>query len=127
MRRSRAAIIRLLACLALVSGVAGGCGDDDPGSATGDDRLVITLDDGSGQVTETPVACVDAPALCAELRVVLAEPDDRACTQVYGGPERILVRGTLDGGPVDLTVSRTDGCEIDRYDRITSALPATGG
>ena len=127
MRGSRGTLICILACLALVSGVAGGCGDDGPGPATGDDRLMITLDDGSGRVTATPIACVDAAALCAELRVILAEPGDRVCTQIYGGPERILVRGTLDGVPVDLTVTRTDGCEIDRYERITAAIPATDG
>lgn len=120
-------LISLLGCLLVLAGVVSGCGDNGNPATTGADRLVLTLDDGAGRVTETPVTCADAPALCAELRAILGEPADRICTQIYGGPERILVRGTLDGAPLDLTVTRTDGCEIDRYDRISAAIPATDG
>jgi hypothetical protein len=28
------------------------------------------------------------------------------------------VRGTIGGTPVDLTLTRRNGCEIDRYDRM---------
>jgi hypothetical protein len=119
--------IAVLACLLIIAGALGGCGGDDPAATAADGRLVVILDDGAGSVTETGVSCAEAPDLCAELRRVLAEPADRVCTQVSGGPERIMVRGTLDGTPVDLTVTRTDGCEIDRYDRITATLPETDG
>ena len=47
---------------------------------------------------------------------------DEVCTQIYGGPERIAVRGTVDGTPVRVEVTRTDGCEIARYDLLDAAL-----
>lgn len=48
----------------------------------------------------------------------LREPDDepRACTMQYGGPETATVTGTLFGEPVNVDFSRTDGCEIARWD-----------
>lgn len=59
----------------------------------------------------------------AEVREVLLEkpPEHLVCTQVYGGPETATVTGTLDGKPVDASFSRTNGCEISRFD-IASPL-----
>jgi hypothetical protein len=45
-------------------------------------------------------------------------PADRACTELYGGPQTATVRGTWGGETVDATFERTDGCEIDRWDRL---------
>ena len=63
--------------------------------------------------------------MCA--RVVRLLPDLRpkpyeACTQIYGGPERIAVRGTVNGTPVQVEVTRTNGCEIARYELLDTAL-----
>jgi hypothetical protein len=126
-RGARPTFVVIFATCLAVAGAAGGCGEERPAAMTAEGHLTVTLDDGRGRVAETPVACDDASAFCAELRMILAEPADLVCTQIYGGPERILVRGTLDGAPVGLTVTRTDGCEIDRYDRLVAALPATDG
>ena len=54
----------------------------------------------------------------------MTEPPDpaRACTQVYGGPEEAHVTGTLEGKPVDVTVTRSDGCGIADYERLFEAL-----
>lgn len=75
----------------------------------------------------------DEPAVCAWLagddaKVLTEEPaDDVACTQIYGGPETATVTGELDGEEVDATFSRSDGCEIARWDvaapLLTGALP----
>jgi hypothetical protein len=45
-------------------------------------------------------------------------PRDRACTQIYGGPDIAHVVGRFRGRRVDATFRRTDGCEITRWDRI---------
>lgn len=45
-----------------------------------------------------------------------AVPEDVMCTQQYGGPEQARVRGTYRGSEVDLTYSRTNGCEISRWE-----------
>jgi hypothetical protein len=44
-------------------------------------------------------------------------PADVACTEIYGGPATARVRGTLQGKPVDARFSRTNGCEIARWER----------
>ena len=63
-------------------------------------------------------ACDRVIALLPRLR-----PDpDEVCTQIYGGPERRLVSGTVGGLPVDVEVTRADGCQIARYDLLTAAL-----
>jgi hypothetical protein len=46
----------------------------------------------------------------------------RACTLQYGGPERAHVTGTLEGEPVDVIVTRENGCEIADYEALFSAL-----
>lgn len=63
----------------------------------------------------------------------LEEADERrVCTEQYGGPERASVSGTLDGTNIDVNFSRTDGCEIARWDAAQPVwtgeiLPNEGG
>ncbi len=47
-----------------------------------------------------------------------AADDGRACTELYGGPERARVRGSIGGEPVDVTVTRSDGCGIADYETL---------
>ena len=88
--------------------------------------MTVTRSDDSGPVSTTDLDCAGADAaVCA--RVVRLLPDLRpkpyeACTQIYGGPERISVRGTVDGTPVRVEVTRTNGCEIARYEMLDAAL-----
>jgi hypothetical protein len=49
------------------------------------------------------------------------EPGE-VCTEIYGGPERLVVEGTAGGTPRRVEVSRIDGCEIRRYDLLEAAL-----
>lgn len=69
----------------------------------------------------------DPPAACAVLDEVdpdVFEPvgDDQACTMIYGGPERATVTGHIGDMAVDAEFSRTDGCEIDRWNRVSALL-----
>ena len=79
----------------------------------------------------TPATCrgsLECPAtdtaddgICAWLAEVGADlfappPTDQICTEIYGGPEVATVTGTLDGKDVDATFTRTNGCEIGRFD-----------
>ncbi len=43
---------------------------------------------------------------------------DVACTQISGGPETATIKGTLRGEPIDASFSRSDGCEIARWDKL---------
>jgi hypothetical protein len=51
-----------------------------------------------------------------------AEDPARACTMVYGGPERAHVTGTVEGRKVDVTLTRNDGCAIADYEALFAAF-----
>ncbi|MFD3630388.1 SSI family serine proteinase inhibitor [Streptomyces sp. NPDC058664] len=57
----------------------------------------------------------------------LPVPEDRFCTQVYGGPAVAHITGTWQGREVDARFSRADGCEIDRWENLEPVLPLLGG
>jgi hypothetical protein len=50
-------------------------------------------------------------------------PKGAACTLVYGGPQMADVRGRFRGRRVQATFSRTNGCEIERWDRVRFLFP----
>jgi hypothetical protein len=53
-----------------------------------------------------------------------SRPDpNRACSQIFGGPERALVAGTIGGRRVRRAFSRTDGCNIADWRRAMPLLP----
>lgn len=102
--------------------------------------LTITLDEtGSGSPRTFTLSCdpvggdhPDADAACATLADLGPEafappPRDEMCTQQYGGPEVATVEGTVAGTPVTAQLSRTDGCEISRWDALAPVLGSAGG
>jgi hypothetical protein len=122
-------IVVVLAALALLAG----CGDDDEqAAAPALADLTVTVDDGAKTKTTT-VRC-DSEADSATCRALSAldrdafapTPGDRACTEIYGGPERATVTGTLRGETIDARFSRTNGCEIARWDAAKKLLAAAG-
>lgn len=50
-----------------------------------------------------------------------------ACTDIYGGPQRARITGTLDGKRVWATFTRTNGCQIHRWARLSPWLLPPGG
>jgi hypothetical protein len=50
-------------------------------------------------------------------------PGDRQCTQIYGGPQTALVKGTIGSRRVSRRFTRRDGCEIADWDRAGPLLP----
>jgi hypothetical protein len=54
-------------------------------------------------------------------------PPDTACTEIYGGPQRARVVGAVAGRRVWATMRRTNGCEIERWDRLAPWLLPRGG
>jgi hypothetical protein len=124
-----------LAALALA-----GCGSDDeeqpagPSAALAD--LTVTVDrdgDGGAAPEETRVECAaegDSEA-CRAVAALDAEdfepvPRRTACTQQFGGPQTAAVKGTLRGEAVDARFSRTNGCEISRWQTAAPLLEASG-
>lgn len=149
MRRASAAGLWLGLLLLLIVATLGGCGDNDEPAApqtasmpTGSGiELSIRHDDGAGNTETGILTCrggvqraggfltrrATVEQLCAKARAIkalLTTPPDkqRACTQIYGGPETARITGTIDGVKVDRRFSRTNGCEIDDFNRAGELL-----
>jgi Subtilisin inhibitor-like len=53
--------------------------------------------------------------------------ENAVCTEIYGGPQTARVVGTVGATRVWATFSRTNGCEIARWNRISPWLVPSGG
>jgi hypothetical protein len=99
--------------------------------------LQVTFDPGDG--TESSVWTLtcgepvegthpEVAAVCAHLRTLehpfAPLPPDVICTEQYGGPQTAHVLGRWDGQPVDLELSRVDGCRISQWDALVPLVPA---
>jgi Subtilisin inhibitor-like len=127
-------------CLPLIAGCGalGGSDDDDgsesDGGTSAATELTISVQpQGEGGPTrEWTLRCEPtggtlpgAEEACAKLTAEALEPlpPDTVCTQIYGGPQKAHVRGRIDGTPVDARFSRTNGCEIHRWDSVRFLFP----
>lgn len=54
-------------------------------------------------------------------------PAGGLCAQVYGGPVTARVTGTWQGRRIDARFSRSDGCEIARWENAEPLLPGVRG
>lgn len=55
-------------------------------------------------------------------RVAARQRKPRICTEGYAGPQSALVRGTIGGRRIDVSVSRTDGCGTADWDELLPLL-----
>ena len=122
--------LTLAAALALL---AAGCGDSeddgDDAAPGGGTELTVTLDaDGKGgeEPQSEQVSCeprVDGSP-CARLAATDLAPLDPAtpCTEIYGGPDEVTVEGAIAGEAVNVTLTRGNGCEIERFEALTPLL-----
>jgi hypothetical protein len=135
---SRAAL--LLVPLVVLAGCASGGAAAAGDIQRADDDLQVEIDRGNGSPAErytlTCLGSVEgdlpgAEAACTHLRG-MADPfappsTDVACTEQYGGPQTARVTGLWGGRPVDLALSRTDGCRISQWDALGPLLPGPVG
>jgi hypothetical protein len=54
-------------------------------------------------------------------------PRDAICTQIWGGPQKAVLKGTLRGKRVWASFRRRNGCEIERWQRFSPWLIPPGG
>ena len=105
-----------------------GCTDDDGGSG---DVVIGTGTGGSGARSGLQVSVDrrDGERLqwSLECHPAGGTHPDLICTEIYGGPETARVEGLWEGERVVVTLSRTNGCEIDRWDRWQPVLVVGGG
>ena len=100
-------------------------------------RLTITVESGAGPAQTWTLRCDPVGGshprrarACAFLeslaRPFAPLPPDLACTMVYGGPEKAHVTGRWHGRRVDASFSRTDGCQISRWQQYQVLLLTPG-
>ena len=53
-------------------------------------------------------------------------PADAVCTEINGGPAIAYVRGTFRGRGVAAWFNRSDGCQIERWNRVRVLFPVSG-
>jgi len=86
-------------------------------------RATLRCDPEGGDHPRRFAACA---ALLGNLSALEPTPSDVACTEIYGGPERARIRGILSGPEesreVDARLNRSNGCEIERWERLEPLL-----
>jgi Subtilisin inhibitor-like len=100
--------------------------------------LTIVVNDGSSSTVTWRLTC-DPPggthptpeAACRALEAngtaaLPPVPNDKACTQIYGGPETADISGTWQGQPIMSKFARNDGCQISRWKLMEGLLPPGG-
>ena len=129
--------MRLLA-LALAAVLVAGCGgEEDEAAAEPETSLEVSVT-GGGEHERWTLTCEpaggthpDPEAACAALaeqkEALAPTPTDVACTEIYGGPQVAEVSGRIDGEAYRGVFRRTNGCEIDRWERLQPLLVVRGG
>jgi hypothetical protein len=51
-------------------------------------------------------------------------PPDKACTEIFGGPDTAALEGSIAGEEIDVELTRANGCEIERFDAAVPLLQA---
>ncbi len=144
-RSASPALLGVLATCVLAAGVLalGGCGAESgsglsPTPSDGPTQLELRVDSGEGRIEESTLTCdpaggthASADTACAALVAngPTALPPvgrDRMCTEIWGGPQTATLTGTWRGQPVTSSFSRTNGCEISRWDQLRGLLPPGG-
>jgi hypothetical protein len=70
-------------------------------------------------------------AICAAIakqgtRLFAPVPTGIACSQIYGGPETATITGTVKGRKINSAFSRTDGCQVARWNNGRSMFTFPG-
>jgi hypothetical protein len=138
-------LLPLVALLALVAACASPAGGGTAGSgssagAPADNDVLVEIHRGGGAPAESyRLTCgstvtgnhPNGAAACAHLLAMKDPfapiPADAMCTMIYGGPQTAHVTGRWKGKPVDLALSRVDGCRIEQWGRLGPLLPGPVG
>ena len=122
--------LALFACSSLQAGTSTGTSLrvsywEDGSDATPDAVWTLRCYPAGGSLARPPRACRKLAAGGAKL--FASFPPDGVCTEIYGGPQRARIVGTVAGKRIWTTLTRTNGCEISRWARVSPwLLPPDG-
>jgi subtilisin inhibitor-like len=133
-------VLFVLAALAATGCMGRSSSGENSGTATvapANTKLQISVSIG-GSEAPTKLWTLDCPSggtlpqperACAKLAVLkdpfAPVPKDKACTQVFGGPEEAEVTGTFRGDPVNAHFDKGNGCEIARWNSVKFLFPTS--
>lgn len=131
----RGVVVLALVVVGLVATTAGSAGgslaslrisywDDGSGGAP-DSVWTLRCNPARGTLPRSARACQKIAAGGAKLFTPV--PQSTVCTEIYGGPQEARVVGTVAGKRVWANFSRTNGCHISRWDRLSPWLLPSGG
>jgi hypothetical protein len=98
----------------------------DDGQGAGDRATWSVRCDPARGTLQTRVSACRALTRSGARELFRGTPKNMACTDIYGGPEVAIVTGMIQGQRLWARFSRTNGCEIERWERLQFMLPAGG-
>ena len=98
---------------------------EDSANTSSSVTWTLRCDPARGTLSRPARACARLVAGGTKLFAPL--PPNAVCTEIYGGPQKARVVGVVDGKRVWSTFTRTNGCQIDRWQRISPWLVPPGG
>ena len=124
----------MLLLLLLLASTA--CGANSSGSSASTKLSVTVWPHGkSGRGVSYTLVCPRgtgtlpaAHSACSKLRRIRIKafapvPAGTACTELYGGPQTARVTGHFAGKSIKANFNRTNGCEIERWSRLSFLFP----
>jgi hypothetical protein len=120
-----------------LSGNSGGSGDGQTLN------LTLTVSDGEGKDAKATLKCDESTAegtgflesgaeeACRNARdlektLTTQPPQDRVCTQIYGGPQTARITGTFGDKDVAREIKRNNGCDIEDWKQAQALLDPSG-
>jgi Subtilisin inhibitor-like len=98
---------------------------DDEQNPAAFERWTLRCNPVGGTLSNRKRACVKLSTLA--LGAFARVPEGAICTQIYGGPQKAVVKGTIGSTRIWSSFRRRNGCEIERWSRFSPWLLPPGG
>src|SRR6266516_698204 len=92
------------------------------GKGNGSKTWTVRCNPLGGTLPNRARACRTLSAVKAPFAPV---PNGSVCTQISGGPALAYVRGTFRGRRVSTWFNLSDGCQIERWNRVRALFPVS--
>ena len=122
-------------CMGRSTSSGGGSGTGQVSAANTKLEISVSIGGSEAPTKVWTLECPDGGTLphpdraCAKLATMTDPfapvPKDKACTQIFGGPEEAEVTGTFRGEPVNAQFNKGNGCEIARWNSVQFLFPTS--